>query len=325
VKVEYRQLGKSDLRVSTIGLGCVTFGREIDEAESFRILDYALERGINLLDTADAYGMGASETVIGNWMKLRGARHKVVLTTKVGGQTSQDPADTGCAGRRILRNVELSLKRLQTDYLDLYLVHRWDASVPLAETLQAMDTLVRQGKVRYIGCSNYMAWQLCRSLWLSEREGWARYEAIQNAYNLVRPEMERDLIPMCQELQVGILVYSPLAGGFLTGKYRRDGGVPAGTRFDVVRGYQPIYFNDIRWRVLDGLSAKAEALGVPMGQLALAWTLTQPAITSVLIGARDTTQVQNAFDAQAMGMTPELRAELTALWPLTLSPDAAAG
>jgi len=323
--MDYRRLGKSDLQVSSIGLGCVTFGREIDEATSVLLCDHAVARGINFFDTADAYNYGASEAILGRWMHQRGNRSQIILSTKVGGGTNRDdPTDTGCRPERILRNIELSLQRLQTDYIDLYMVHRWDAGVPLQETLSAMDQVVRQGKARYVGCSNYMAWQLCKALWIADKKGWASYQAIQNVYNLARPDIEREVVPLCKDQQVGVVTYSPLGAGFLTGKYRRGGAVPQGARFEVVPGHQSLYFDDVRWGVMEGLRARSEKLGVPMAQLAMAWALSQPAVTSVLVGARNVGQIDNAFEAQAMHMSGALRQELTALWPIRISTDAGA-
>jgi aryl-alcohol dehydrogenase-like predicted oxidoreductase len=320
--MEYRQLGTSNLRVSSIGLGCVTFGREIGEAEALQIMDHAVARGINLFDTADAYGMGASETVLGRWFKDRGTRDQVILTTKAGLLASSDPGDAGFSRQRILKQIDLSLGRLQTDHVDLYLLHTWNSIVPLEETLEALDRLVQQGKVRYVGCSNYMAWQLCRALWLSELHGWARFQAVQNAYSLVKRDSERELLPLCTDQRVGMIAYSPLGAGFLTGKYHLGGQIPSGTRFDVMPGHQTVYFDDVRWKVMEGVRAIASELGVPMARLALAWALSQPAITTVLIGARDTGQVDNAFAAEAMPLSAETRAALNALWPVPLATDA---
>jgi aryl-alcohol dehydrogenase-like predicted oxidoreductase len=222
-----------------------------------------------------------------------------------------------------MRQVEASLKRLRTDYLDLYMLHRWDPNVPLEETLEALDRLVQQGKTRTIGCSNYMAWQLCRGLWLSELKGWARFQAVQNGYSVVRRDIERELLPFCAYAKVGLVTYSPLGAGFLTGKYFRDGAVPPGTRFDVLPGHQTIYFDDARWSVMEGLRAKADELGLPMAQLALAWVITQSGITSVLIGARDIAHIDNAFAAEGWGISGDLRDELSALWPVPVATDAA--
>jgi len=320
--MEYRPLGHSALKVSKFGLGCVTFGREIDEETSFRVMDRAVERGINLFDTADVYAGGASESIIGRWMQSRRARERVLIATKVGGATGPEPADRGASSRRIASQVEHSLRRLSADHIDLYQLHSWDGNTPLEDTLEGLDRLVRQGKVRAVGCSNFTTWQLCRALWLSDKHGWAMLDSVQNGYSLVRPEWEREMLPFCAYQGVGFIVYSPLGAGFLTGKYYRDGGVPKGTRFEVIPGHQGIYFTEARWAMMEKVRAKAEALGAPMARLALAWVITQPAVTCTLIGARSPEQVDNAFEAEAMGMDAALRAELSSYWPTGLSSNA---
>ena len=302
--MKYRTLGKSGLCVSSIGLGCVTFGREIDAAASFAVLDRALDLGITLLDTAEAYGGGCSEEIVGAWLVQRGARDKIVLTTKV-----RPPL----GGSRVLESAEASLRRLRTDAVDLFLLHSWDASAPLDETLGALDTLVRQGKAHAVGCSNVAAWQLCKALRRQDVRGWAHMEAVQLNYNLIVRDIESELLPLCADQQIGVITYSPLGGGFLTGKYSRRGEVPTGARLDVVPGMQPIYLHEAGFRILAGLEGKAAELGTTPTLLALAWALTHPDITAVLIGARAPEQVDQALEADALGMTPELRAELSAL------------
>lgn len=298
--MKYRTLGKSDLTVSSIGLGCVTFGREIDQQTSFQVLDHALERGITLFDTAEAYANGASETVLGNWMAERGVRDRIVLATKVLGTLTRE---------RVISSAEESLRRLQTDRLDLFQLHSWDNDTPLEETLAALTTLVEQGKVRAIGCSNWSAWQLCKALLLIQQQGLAPLASTQPPYNLVQREIEADLLPLCADQQIGTITYSPLAAGFLTGKYRRGQEVPNGTRFDVMPGHQPIYFTDHGYATLEQLDRAAEQSGRSMIQLALSWVLRQAGITSVLIGARNTAQVDQAFDAAEVDIDWQLPAE----------------
>lgn len=302
--MKYRALGKSGLRVSSIGLGCVTFGREIDAAASFAVMDRALERGITLFDTAEAYAGGRSEEVVGRWLAERKTRDRIVLATKV-----RPPL----GGARVLESAEISLRRLRTDCVDLFLLHSWDPAAPLDETLEGLDALVRQGQARAVGCSNVAAWQLCKALWRQDVRGWPRMEAVQENYNLVVRDIERELLPLCADQQVGVITYSPLGGGFLTGKYARDGKMPTGARFDVVPGMQPIYLHEAGFRILAGLAGKAAALGTTAPLLALAWALTHPDIASVLIGARSPEQVDQALEADALGMTPGLRADLSAL------------
>jgi aryl-alcohol dehydrogenase-like predicted oxidoreductase len=287
-------------------LGCATFGREIDEATSFTVLDHALDRGINLIDTAEAYSAGGSEEVVGRWLNNRGTRtrEQIVLATKVSGSLSR---------QRILSSAEASLRRLQTDRIDLFQLHRWDPNVPLEEMLEALHRLVERGIARYVGCSNYAAWQLCKALWLQDVNDWSRFESVQPNYSLVVQEIERELLPLCADQQVGVISYSPLGGGFLTGKYRQGGGVPTGTRMDVIPAMQDIYFHKAGFEIMERLRAKSGELGVSMADLALAWALGQPGITSVLVGARTRDHVDQAFRAEAMGMSSELRDELGGL------------
>ncbi len=302
--MEIRQLGRSALQVSSIGLGCVTFGREIDQATAFTVMDRAIERGITLFDTAEAYGQGASETVVGQWIQARGGRDRIVLATKVAGHLT--PA-------HVLESAEASLRRLQVDQVDLFQLHRFDPDVPLDETLDALNQVAERGWARYVGCSNYTAAQLAEAITIQERHGWPRMESVQPNYNLVERGIEQELLPLCAERQIGVISYSPLGAGFLTGKYRESGPIPAGTRFDLLPAHQKIYFTERGWQVVEGLRAQSEALGISMPHLALAWAIGQPGITSVLIGARSTAQVDQAFEAEATGLSPELRAELNAL------------
>jgi 1-deoxyxylulose-5-phosphate synthase len=302
--MEYRNLGRSALRVSSIGLGGVTFGRETDAKTSFAIMDRALECGITLFDTAEAYAAGRSEEVVGQWMADRRSRQKIVLATKVTPPLHRE---------RILSSAEASLRRLRTDCIDLFQLHAWDNSTPLEETLEALDTLVRGGKARCVGCSNLAAWQLCKALWRQDVHGWARMESVQPNYNLVVRDIEREMLPLCADQDIGVLSYSPLGGGFFTGKYVLGEAVPRGSRLDIVPGMQPIYLHESGYRVLAGLREQAETLGTSTTLLALAWVMSHPGITSTLIGARSVEHVEQAIAAQAMGMSPELRAKLSTL------------
>lgn len=285
--MSYRNLGHSDLSVSAIGMGCVTFGREIDRATSLSIMDYAFEHGLTLFDTAEAYGQGSSETVVGEWLQDRRLRDHIVLATKVTGTLTRE---------RILSSAEASLKRLQTDHIDLLQTHVWDDTTPLEETLDALTTLVNQGKVRYVGCSNYTAPQLSAALALSD-QGQVRMASVQPPYNRVQRDIEAQLLPLCVRENVGVLSYSPLAAGFLTGKYRPGQAIPPGTRFDVIPGHQDIYFTEQGFRVLRELDELVRTTGLTHVQLALSWVLRQPGITSVLVGARNTSQIDQALEA----------------------------
>jgi aryl-alcohol dehydrogenase-like predicted oxidoreductase len=302
--MKYRQLGATELEVSSIGLGCVTFGREIDEAASFQVMDHALDCGINLFDTAEAYAAGASEQVVGNWLQSRVVRDQVVLATKVAGSLTQE---------RILTSAEASLRRLQTDHIDLFQVHHWDNKVPLDETLAALDRLVTDGKARYVGCSNYNAAQLRQAISHQATHDWSPMVSVQPNYNLVVRDIEDELIPLCTAQNVGIISYSPLGAGFLTGKYRSGGDIPAGTRFDIIPGHQNIYFSNENFRKVEKLRAEAEARGTTVIQLALAWVINRPGITSVLIGGRTTVHIDQAFQAEALPLTADLQNTLSTL------------
>jgi len=295
--MEYRQLGNTDLRVSSIGMGCVTFGREVDREASFEVLDLALDRGITLFDSAEAYAQGASENVLGEWSADRGVRDRIVLATKVSGVLTKD---------RVINSAEESLRRLRTEQIDLFQLHVWDNDSPLDETLEALNSLVESGKVRAVGCSNWCAWQLAKSLLLSQGSDLSRIQSVQPPYNLVQRDIEADLLPLCADQQIGVISYSPLAAGFLTGKYGRGTAVPKGTRFDVIPGHQPLYFTERGYAVLDQLERAAERSGHSMVQLALAWTLKQPHVTSMLIGARNMAQVDQAFEAEQLELDDDL-------------------
>ncbi len=299
--MEYRQLGKTDLNVSTIGLGAVTFGREIDEATAFTVMNHALARGINLIDTAEAYAKGRSEEVVGAWLKQSGQRDKVVLATKL------IPPLTA---ERIPLAVEASLRRLQTDVIDLYQIHAFDKNTPLDESLAVLGQLVQAGKVRYLGCSNFAAWQLCKALWRADGLGLPRLESVQPNYNLAIRDIEAELLPLCADQQIGVLSYSPLGAGFLTGKYSKSWTAPQGTRFDIVPDHWKVYETATAMQRMENLRAKAQTTGISMIHLAMAWVLGQPGITSTLIGCRSPAQVDQAFDAAAIGMSAELRAEI---------------
>lgn len=297
MELEHHTLGNTGFKVSSIGMGCVTFGREIDEATSFKVLDRALERGINLFDTAAAYAAGASETVLGRWLAERRSRDQIILASKVNGQLTR---------AHIRASVDESLQRLQTDRIDLYQLHNWDSETPLEEILGTLSELQEAGKVRAIGCSNWMAWQLAKALLLATRGGAPAIQTVQPPYNLVQREIEADLLPLCRDQNIGVIAYSPLAAGFLAGKYRRGQEVPKGTRFDVIPGHQPIYFTDRGYRVLECIDRVASESGYSLVQLALAWTLSRENVCSVLIGARNTAQVDQAFDARDLNLSPEI-------------------
>ncbi len=314
--MEYRNLGRTGLKVSPLCLGSMQFGWTANEELSFEILNAAYQAGINFIDTADIYSKwvegnpgGVAEKIIGNWMqKFSIPRHQVVIATKVRGQMGAGPNDEGLSRAHIFHAVEESLRRLNTDYIDLYQVHWFDERTPIAETLSALDDLVRQGRVRYIGCSNFPAWRLMQALWTSERLNLVRFDSLQPHYNLVhREEFERELSSVCWEYGIGVIPYSPLAGGFLTGKYRRDQtDIPSARQHSASR-----YFSEKNWALLNLMDQiAASKKGRMVSQIALAWLLNQPDVTSPIIGPRTLEQLQDNLGALEVELSEE---ELTRL------------
>ena len=295
--MEYRILGKTTLKVSRLCLGTMQFGWTADEAMSLRVLNAAYEAGINFIDTADIYSRwadgnpgGVAETIIGRWWRQNGIpRDKLIIATKVRGNMGGGADDEGLSRRHIISAVEASLRRLQTDSIDLYQAHWPDEAVPIEETLRAFDDLVKQGKVRYIGASNYTAWELMQALWVSDRNALPRYECLQPHYNLVhRDEFERELADVCHTYHLGVMPYSPLAGGFLTGKYRRN-VLPISQRAEATRRY----FSERNWAVLEKVDGIAKEKNASVSQIALAWMLADPLIDSPIIGANSIEQLKD--------------------------------
>jgi len=320
--MEYRRLGRTGLKVSELCLGTMQWGWTTDEATSFTVMDAFYEAGGNFLDTADIYSSwadgnpgGVSEQIIGRWMKARSnpkgsRRHQVVLATKARGRMWDGPNGEGLSRAHLIKACEDSLRRLDTDYIDLYQTHWLDEETPIDETLRALDDLVRAGKVRYIGCSNIPAWRLMQALWASDRLNLARYDSLQPHYNLAhRDEFERELKPLCEEANIAVIPYSPLAGGFLTGKYRRD-NVAASAR---AGGIKERYLNDRGFAILDKLEIAAKSRNLTPSQAALAWLLTQPVITAPIIGANSVAQLRESLGAAGVRLTAEEMAELNAV------------
>ena len=316
--MEYRRLGRTGLKVSALCLGTMQWGWTATKEQAFQVMDAFFEAGGNFLDTADIYSRwvegnpgGVSEAIIGQWMKERGNRYQVVIATKVRGRMWEGPNGEGLSRAHIMKAVEDSLRRLQTDYIDLYQTHWFDPETPIEETLSALDDLVHQGKVRYIGCSNYPAWRLMEALWASDRLGLARYDALQPHYNLVhRAEFERELQEVCRTYGLGVIPYSPLAGGFLTGKYRRGQPLPDTPR---ARGIQERYFSDRNFAVLEKLEEIGRARGRPVAQVALAWLLANPVITAPIIGANSVEQLNDLLGAVDLELEPEEKRALDEL------------
>jgi len=292
--MEYRQLGNSGLRVSAIGLGTNQFGGKVDQDGVNAIIDAALDAGINFIDTADAYQQGRSEETLG--VALKGKRSPVLIATKVFFPTGEGPNDRGVSRYHILNAVENSLQRLQTDHIDLYQVHRWDDATPIEETLRALDDLVRSGKVRYVGASNYAAWQLARTNLLAEFKGWTPFISVQNHYHMLERDQEKEMLPFCNAHNVGLLPYFPLAGGFLTGKYKRNEPAPNGSRGEN-SGYVQRYMTSTNYDKIEQLDAWATAHERTIAELAHAWLLAQPQISSVISGATKVAHVQQNVKA----------------------------
>jgi aryl-alcohol dehydrogenase-like predicted oxidoreductase len=325
--MEHRTLGRSGILCSRIGLGCATFGREISQDEAFRIMDYAVEQGITLFDTAEAYGGGqardyrknylginderevsgemhSSEKVIGRWLRSRNARRNIVLLTKV---------TTNFTSEHVAEAVQASLDRLQTDVIDLYLYHQYDSGTDAAESAMAADACVQRGFARAAGCSNYTGAQISEALETSRRFDLTRFEVVESNYNLAVRDIEQDVLPLAQKERLGVITYSPLAAGFLTGKYTPDrSSFPKGTRFDVIPGHADIYFSEQNFSVVERLRALAERTGEPATRLAMAWVLRNPAVDVVLAGARTTAHLDNAIAALEMQFDPTWTEELTA-------------
>jgi aryl-alcohol dehydrogenase-like predicted oxidoreductase len=322
--MEYRQLGRTGLRVPPLCLGTMTFGLQTDEPTAFAIMDRASEAGIDFFDTADVYPLGGTletvgrtEEIVGRWMRVRGMRDRIVLATKCAGAMGDGPNDSGLSRAHILKAVDASLRRLQTDVIDLYQVHWFDPRVPIDETLRALDDLVRWGKVRYIGCSNYPAWRLGEALATSERLGIARYDCLQPRYNLLYREIETELLPLAREAGLGVIVYNPMAGGFLSGKYRKGDEPLEGTRFttpNVARMYQYRYWQDALFDAVEQLRPACEARGVSMATVAVAWAIAQPGVTSAIVGASRPEQLDASLRAPAFALDDGLRELCESLW-----------
>jgi aryl-alcohol dehydrogenase-like predicted oxidoreductase len=311
--MEYRRLGGSGLKVSVIGLGGNTFGRYTDAAETAEIIHAALDAGVNFFDTADIYNAGVSEEHIGQ--ALEGRRDQAIIATKAGMRMGEGPNDAGASRQHLIASVEASLKRLRADHIDLYQIHRDDRETPLEETLSALDALVRAGKLRYIGCSNFDAWRMIQALWTSDRRSWASFVSVQPEYNILNREIERELVPACLEFGVGVIPYSPLAGGVLTGKYTPGQPAPEGTR-----GYNnPRFAERLRSGAVENtarLNAWAQSHGHTVGELALAWLVARPAVATVIAGVTSQKQVAANVVAADWRLSEddltEIEAQLTA-------------
>jgi 1-deoxyxylulose-5-phosphate synthase len=320
--MEMTRLGRTGLTVSRLCLGTMTFGLQCDEETSIAILDRAAEGGINFMDTADAYPLGGgfalgtsgrTEDILGRWLK--GKRDGWIIATKCVVPVGPNPWDRGASRKHILDAVEHSLRRLGTDYIDVYQMHAYDYDTPIDETLAALDSLVTSGKVRYIGCSNYLAYQLARAVGRSETLNLARMDSVQPRYNLLFRQIERELLPLCAEEGIGVIPYNPIAGGLLTGKHQRE-TIPEGSRFTLgtaAKMYQERYWHEKEFDTVDALRPIADELGMSLTSLSVAWVLANPAITAPIIGASRPGQLDDSLVAVDKPLSGEVKARLDEL------------
>jgi aryl-alcohol dehydrogenase-like predicted oxidoreductase len=316
--VEFRPLGRTGVKVSSLCLGCMMFGRRASLDESIEIIDAAIEAGINFLDTANVYARGQSEEMTGEALKRNGQRHRIVLATKVhGAMDDADPNAQGTSRRHIIAECEASLRRLQTDYIDLYQLHRPRPDIAIDETLRALDDLVRSGKVRYIGTSTFAAWQVVEALWVSKELGLNRFVSEQPPYNLLDRRVERELLPMCRTYGIATIPWSPLGGGLLTGKYGRGQEYPEGSRYAVAGANSPQSqrMRDEVFDVTEALAPLAAEKGCTMSQFALAWVMAQTGVTSPIVGPRTLGQLKDNLGALSVQITDEDRRRVDAIIP----------
>jgi aryl-alcohol dehydrogenase-like predicted oxidoreductase len=322
--VKTKQMGRTGLKVSETCLGTMTFGNQADESTAFSIMDVADGTGINFFDTADVYPLGGSqatvgrtEEIVGNWLRERQARDRIVLATKCYGRMGPLPNDEGLSRKHIIAACEASLRRLGTDYIDLYQVHSPDPTTPIEETVRALDSLVQSGKVRYIGCSNYPAWRLADALWTSEMHGLARFDCDQPRYNMIFRMIEDEVLPLCIAHGVGVIAYNPLAGGMLTGRYRQKREVVDGTRFALHGAgdlYRRRYWKDDVFDVVDRLDGFVQQQGLKLVHVALAWVLAQQGITSAIVGASRPDQLEESLKGVSTVLDENVRAACDEAW-----------
>jgi len=312
--MRYRRLGQSGLKVSAVGLGGNNFGRVTDAQTSERIIHRALDLGVNFFDTADVYGRGVSEEHVGRALAQR--RAEAVVATKVAMEMGSGPNETGASRKHIMDGVHASLGRLNMDHVDLLQIHRWDRETPIDETMSALDDLVHQGKVRYVGSSNFRAWQLVWSLWASDRRGWVSMISEQPEYSLLNRSIERGLMPACQAFGVGIIPYFPLAGGMLTGKYKEGEAFPPGTRLERMERSRNMFATPRNFAIVRTLEAWARDHGHPLTELAVAWLLARPMVSTVITGVTKPEQVEANVKAADWDLTPAEAEEVANLTPI---------
>jgi len=307
--MDYRNLGRSGLKVSEICLGTMTFGHTTDEAEAKAIVDAAFDEGVNFFDTADGYSRGGSEEILGR--VLKGRREQAIIATKSFNPMGIGPNDSGGSRHHTIQAVEASLRRLGTDYLDIHYIHHVDHDTPIEETLRALDDLVRQGKIRYIACSNYEAWRLLESIWISDVNGWERFICYQPHYNLVVRDIEDEIVPVCDLKGVGIVPWGPMAGGFLTGKYQPGERTVPGTRSEENLVFQDSMFAPNADETLAELLKCAEQLSCAPATLAIRWVLEQPGVSSAIVGARTADQFRKSLQAAELNAPDEILQRLS--------------
>jgi aryl-alcohol dehydrogenase-like predicted oxidoreductase len=322
--MKIKKLGRTGLKVSEICLGTMTFGKQSSEETAFEIMDIAVEGGVTFFDTADVYPLGGdeqtagrTEEIVGNWLTERGAREQIVLATKCRGAMGPGPNEQGLSRKHILRACDESLRRLQTDYIDLYQVHSPDNDTRIDETLEALDSLVRAGKVRYLGCSNFPAYQLAEALWTSDKKHLARFDCVQPRYNLLFRMIEEELLPLCRAQGVGVIVFNPLAGGVLTGRYEPGQDPEENTRFSLPRAgelYKKRYWNDAVLHETQRLKHFFTNRGQSLTHAALAWTLAQDGLTSAIVGASKPDQLRDSLHAVDFTLDGDALAQLNAAW-----------
>jgi aryl-alcohol dehydrogenase-like predicted oxidoreductase len=320
--MKVRRMGRTGLKVSEICLGTMTFGHQCDEKTSFATMDKAAEHGVFFIDTADVYPVpptpetyGRTEEIVGRWLK--GKRDQYVLATKCRMRVGTGANDEGLSRRHILKACDDSLRRLQTDTIDLYQPHSFDPETPLEESLRALEDLVRQGKVRYLGCSNYPAWQIALALGISERHDWARFDCVQPRYNLLWREIEAELLPLCRDQGLGVIAYNPLAGGFLTGKYQTIEKTQEGTRFTLGKTgelYRERYWQETQLHAVQELQAFLQPRGKSLLQVAIAWVLAQPGMTSAIVGASRPEQLDQSLAAVSLQLDDAEREACDRAW-----------
>lgn len=321
--MDHVKFGRTGMPVSQLCLGTMTFGLQCDEATSIEILDTAFDAGISFVDTADMYPnghegelAGRTEEIIGRWMAEGNRREDVILASKFWAPMGPNPWNRGASRKHVIGALEASLRRLQTEYLDLYQIHFFDAETPIDDTLRVLDDVVRQGKVRYVGCSNFAAWQLAKAVGRSEALGISRYESVQPRYNLLFRDIERELLPLCRHDDIAVMAYNPIAGGLLTGKHRPETGPTEGTRFTLgsaSRRYQQRYWADDKFEVVEAMRPLADDAGISLAQMAVGWVLANPDVTVPIVGASSSAQLADALAAAASPLDADLKDRLDEL------------